>query len=270
MINKKESFRHMLRAKYPACKRITLDELNAFIISRPLNTEDALLYHQAELQNGKFIVFYGLTAEQALDNIDKARREGPALLKGTKHKALSMAPTTWQNFENWLEKKGIRYTARVYRSRSSVAQLLRCEIKNCVDTEVLRNWYMYEFQPPFTGYESALSQTPYCIDNGVLYVLAKAPQSVYSYKSKKARALETFELVKPLEEQIISCLSTGQDEEALRLYNAYQQELTHTEDEYIVDLGLLREAIKNGTYHLVMISGKGRVKKAEYVDPFDV
>lgn len=282
MITQKEAFRRMLRNKYPNHNRIAIDEMHAFVVDKPLEPKEAYLYYQTEIKGGRYIVFYGLTAEQVQGYIDAAMNGDLQLTRRQETGGEDIkAPTTYQNFEAWLERKGIKPTMRVYKSRSTALSLLNpmdrkdVVIEGCRATEEVRNWYVYEFKPPMQGYNAYFPHLPHTVivnkdGSETLYVLAKAPTSTYRYESKKAKILKTFETVAPLEQQITVALSTGDDAEVSKLYNIFQQTITESSAEYTVDCDMLREAMNKGTLHIMLMSGKGRkpVVKDEQEEDF--
>ena len=273
MITQKEAFRRMLRNKYPNHNRIAIDAMHAFVVDKPLDPKEAYLYYQTEIKGGRYIVFYGLTAEQVQENIDAAiNGDIPLATRQQTGGEDVKAPSTYQNFEAWLERKGIKPTMRVYKSRSTALSLLNpmqrqdVVIEGCRATEEVRNWYVYEFKPPMQGYNAYFPHLPHAVivnkdGSETLYVLAKAPTTTYRYESKKAKILKTFETVQPVEQQLTVALSTGDDAEAMRLYNIIQQTITESTAEYTVDCNMLREAMNKGTLHIMIMSGKGRKEK---------
>ena len=97
MIKTKESFRRMLMRKYPDTKRVAIDELKAFIISEPLNKNDAFLYNQAQVGQNRWIVFYNTSSKEALDIVTQISKSG---LNLTLHKTNAQrvtAPSYYQN-----------------------------------------------------------------------------------------------------------------------------------------------------------------------------
>ena len=88
-------------------------------------------------------------------------------------------------------------------------------------------------------------------------MLAKAP-TTSKYVSKRAKALQKLEVVEPLEHQLIEYLTLNDEEGAQKMYNAIQQQYTGSTAVYSIDINVLHEALKNGTLHLLLISGSHR------------
>ena len=263
MIKTKESFRRMLMRKYPDTKRVAIDELKAFIISEPLNKNDAFLYNQAQVGQNRWIVFYNTSSKEALDIVTQISKSG---LNLTLHKTNAQrvtAPSYYQNFDNWLKRKGIEPTMRVYKHNSTPEDILNpmhladTIIKGCIAIKQPANWYVYEFIPAPNGYDTYFSQLPHAVDGNALYVLAKAP-TTSKYVSKRAKALQKLEVVEPLEHQLIEYLTLNDEEGAQKMYNAIQQQYTGSTAVYSIDINVLHEALKNGTLHLLLISGSHR------------
>ena len=209
MITTKYNFKLWLRRKYPDITATPIYGVPAYTLSKALSAEDMYTYNIQQLPSGQYIVFIGLTPDEIIPLMKKLQKgEQPVTRRFTGH----AAPTTFASFEQWMQRNDIVPINRTFCNHMSASQaLMTDDIINCTDKDAIKTWYMYEL-PIQNGTslneweQEAYSKIPHVIvqqkDFSIVIVLIKACNS--TYKSKKQRFVEKFQLMQPLYEKLIS------------------------------------------------------------------
>ena len=267
MITTKYNFKLWLRKKYPHITATPIYGMPAYILSKPLNPADNFAYNVQQLPDGRYVVFVGVSIHELKDYLNTLRVNG---IPQTNYRAIRItAPTTFASFQSWLDRNHIVPLNRTFCSNDSVSNLF----KDPTQSMEKRAWYMYEL--PITeehrigdnNTETLFKVIPHMYststtDEGltvnVVIVLIKASTS--SYKSKKQRFIEKFDLMQPLYEKLIADCAKAQfveesgepaDDEwniAIATCNQYMGILF--EREGYVEISALKEAVHEGSLGL--------------------
>ena len=266
MIATKNNFKGYLRKHYPEIAAYTVYGLPVYILDKPLNPVDTYRYNVQQLPNGKYIVFIGLSVQEATELFLKIQKDGiPSNSKPREH---DTAPTTFSSFESWLDRHNVNVIHRTFcNDMSPVECFHREDIQgleidnegNIRDIHKKGVWYMYEL-PGSVDNGVLFKRIPhitveYADDNKVIIILIKAAAS--RYKSRRQRFLEKFELMRPLYEQLIAACAVAQNEEdgddewekAKSLCEQYMNMQFDMADGF-VKMEELQEAYINGTINL--------------------
>lgn len=270
MITTKNNFKGYLRRHYPEIAAYPVYGLPVYILDKPLNPMDTYKYNVQQLPSGKYVVFIGISVQEATELFSKLIKEGiPVNSKPREH---DTAPTTFSSFENWLDRHNIKPLNRTFCNdmspyecfhREDIQGLEQDNEGNLRDIRKKGVWYMYELSAS--------------IDNGVLFkhiphitlnygddeshtvliVLIKAAAS--RYKSRRQRFLEKFELMRPLYEQLIASCAVAQNEEGDEVGPEWEKAKTLCEQymnmqfdltDGFVKIEELMEAYSDGTINL--------------------
>lgn len=248
MITTKNNFKAFLHKKYPNIANEAVYGLNAYLLNKPLDAYDAYQYMQHQLQNGKYIVFFGYSPSEVIDLIKNINEKGvPKRNYGNRHFGI---PTTFASFVQWCDKHNIHYKNRTFMANASAAECFRREtdINNCTAIHMRRTWYMFEFDVTDFPDLNELNRIPYITIDNTLICLIKASSS--RYKSKRQRIAEKFNLMQPVYEQIITAAATDDWDKAVTLANSYVS--LQFEGNYQVELKDLKEAYHSGTLQLFL------------------
>lgn len=253
MITTKYNFKQWLHRQYPDITATPIYGIPAYILSKPLENADMFLYNVQTLKDGRYVVFIGtdlVTAQHMLTRLNEGKTP-------ITREQSNIAPTTFSSFEAWLNRNHIIPLNRTFCNHMSASQaLMTNDIKNCIDIDAIKTWYLYEL--PLID-ESQLSKVPHItIQNksgkDISCVLIKACNS--SYKSKRTLFMEKFSLMQPLYEQLISLAAragaqdeiqpgTGEWDQVKLICEQYMG--IQFECEGSVDMEALKEAANNGT-----------------------
>lgn len=264
MITTKYNFKLWLRRKYPQITATPIYGIPAYILSKPMDAQDNFIYNVQQLPDGRYVVFIGMTPDEAKKHMSNLRQ---AQTPDVDHRTIRRtAPTTFSAFEQWLARNNIQYIHRTFCANTSEAKLFQDESRSMYR----RAWYMYELAItddeelcgksieewfPNIPHIVSTSTTLEGVQVPVVIVLIKASSS--TYKSKRQRFMEKFDLMQPLYEQIIGLCAKamamedlGQTgaaewEQALHLCEQYMG--IFFEQEGTVELAGLKEAAHDGT-----------------------
>lgn len=260
MITTKNNFRSYLRKHYPNINAYPIFGTPAYVLDKQMSDLDNYIYNLQSLPNGKFVVFIGVTIEEATNLFNKLKSGN--IPKSSHERNNPTAPTTFSCFEAWLDRNDYKYMNRTFCSNMTPEECFRTEnIESCAAPRKKGTWYMYEL-PGYIDDGKRFENIPHVtLDYGergdVIIVLIKASASVY--KSKKQRFLEKFQLMQPLYEQIIVACATGDWEHAQLLCIQYMN--IQFDIEGTIDIEKIKEAYCNGTIGLFLRDPKNMSKE---------
>lgn len=212
MINTKYNFKQWLHKAYPDIVALPIYGCNGYVLSKPLSDIDNFKYNVQQLENGRYVVFVGVTpgTSYVKDILKELNTKGiPSVRKGKYNVA---APTTFGSFRNWLSRNNIVPLNRTFCSHTTAAALFQDETASKEN----RSYYMYELPVSVKDDDLLITDHPIhevFINNPykaivntdgtpIVVVLIKACNS--TYKSKKQLFAEKFALMQPLYEKLIS------------------------------------------------------------------
>ena len=252
MVRTKYGFKQFLHKKYPDIIATPIYATSGYILSKPMDDFDNYIYNLQMLPNGQYIVFVGMSIDEATETFQKIKREGIRVEPN------DTCPTCFSTFETWIVKRGIKYTNRTYCSNKMPEECFHESHPN----KTRRTWYMYEIPCQVDGTEVCVTgvkvddmfvKVPHTLvqnkDKSISVVcLIKASNS--HYKSKRARFIENFKTMQPLYEQLVIALSNDKDEDAESLAQRYLS--IQFEMDCTCSVEKMKEAFKHGELTLFL------------------
>lgn len=210
MITTKYNFKLWLHRKYPDVVAIPIYGVPAYILSKDLDPMDSHIYNIQQLTDGRYVVFIGTNNSISIHKwIQKLNENKPIIVRE------NIAPTTFAAFEQWLQKNDIVPLHRTFCSHKSASEILMTKaINNCINTDEVKTWYLYELPYDSETPANMFSRVPNVItENGTIAILIKACNS--KYVSKKQRFVEKFVQMQPLYEQLIKTCAAAATKDQL-------------------------------------------------------
>ena len=236
MVTTKYAFKQWIHKHYPDIKAEPIYGFNAYILNKPLNEVDMWKYSVQQMDSGKFVVFVGSTAKEAVKLLEQLKAGIP--------QREQTVPTSFGSFEQFCERRGIKYLNRVYMHDKTPEE---CFMRPYPQNVEKRSWYLYECNTSDFK-DLARGNIPYAEEGERCYLLIKTYST--KYKSKKQRFIEHFSLMQPIAEQIIIALTKGEDDKASNLASHYGYLLF--DKVCSVDMVKLREAYDEGNIQMFL------------------
>lgn len=260
----KYSFKQWFKRKYPDLIATPVYGINAYIITGPMDEFDAFTYYQTTLDNGQYIVFIGMTAEEISKTISSIKKDGLPDRPANNRRLSEFAPTTFTAFEAWLERNHITYVHRTFQPHKSPQEILTPfgdveNIKGCLDVFLQRTWYLYEIDCDDHYFPTLPHIT---LDSGGTAVLVKASSS--RYRSKKERLSANFNTMQSYKETLIVSITKGDVEMAMASAKLYCSVLYECPLDIInVDFQAMKEELDAGKLGIYLRDKAKRVQPRE-------